>query len=350
METPIIKGTCEHMCSKNEEELRIRERLLNFFEFKDGKKNVPGVLVSEFARSAAGMKRPKRFELRTESALQKTITYLLRNIVMDKRRPFSYVYDFIFDRLRSVRQEVVIQNFEVYPTVKILEPVVMFLAYSRYALCEEAIDNFDPKICDQHLQECLKRVLCCYDDLYLNGTTQEEISFKDEKIRIFMECLYLLFNLGSPEALHRTLKVPKNIKDAPLFRKVRGISLNFFCRNYFKAISEIQDLPHLLSAIASLKLQEIRRHILEMFSHAYNSKTLVVPLDWLSRILFQESAEIEKSLIYFNLEITCDKTSVKFSKTSFSAEKLPQKVYKERFVEEKIKKVYLPELLLLRKF
>lgn len=345
MENPIVKGTCELMCSKNEEELRVKERLLNYFEYKDGKKNVPGILVAEFARSAAGMQRPRKFELRTEVALHKTINYLLQTIVLDKRRPFSSVYDFIFDRLRAVRQELVIQNFEVAPTAKILEPIVMFLAFSRYNLCEEAVDNFDPKICDQHLQECLKRVLCCYDDLFVSG---EEMSFKEEKTRIFMECLYLMFNLGSAEALQRSLKLPKVIKTSELFVKVRRISFNFFCQHYFKVVAEIQQLPHLLCAIASLKMQLIRRNILEVFSHAYHSKTLVVPLDWLSKVLEQD--DIEGTLEHFNIELTCDKAAAKFSKLQFASDKILPKPFKEPFVEKKIKKIYLPELLLLKKF
>lgn len=348
MENTIIKGTCELMCSKNEEELRVKERLLNFFELKDGKKHVPGILVSEFARSAAGMKRPKKFELRTNVALQKTINYLLQTVIMDRRRSFSHVYDFIFDRLRAVRQEMVIQNCAALPTACLLEPIIMFLSFSRYNLCEEAVHNFDPKICDQHLQECLKRVLCCYDELYLDP--DEELTFTQEKTRVFMECLYLVFNLGNAEALQRSLNVPENIKKSVLFKKVCRVSFSFYCQNYFKTMMEIQQLPHLLCAIASLKMQVIRRNVLETFCHAYNSKTLVVPLSWLSKMLFQEVNELKDSLKYYEIELTCDRNAVKFSKTQFAASKAPSKPYKEQFVEDKIKKIYLPELLLFKEF
>ncbi|KAL5275751.1 SAC3D1 family protein [Megaselia abdita] len=348
METKIVKGTCELMCSKNEEELRVRERLLNFYEFKDGRKNVPGILVSEFARSAAGMQRPKKFELRTEFALQKTVNYLLQTVITDKRRPFSHVYDFIFDRLRAVRQEMVIQCFEEDATVKILEPIIMFLSFSRYHLCEEAVDNFDPKICDQHLQECLKRVLCCYDALFLKDG--EEMGFKEEKTRVFMECLYLSFNLGNPEALQRSLKVPEIIKRSPLFKQVRRVSLDFFLQNYLKTMMEIRELPHLLCAMCSLKMQSIRRNALQVFSYAYHNKTLGVPLDWLSKILFLSEDGLKIYLKYYEIEVNCDTNLVKFSKTQFSGNKALPKSIKEEFVEEKIKKIYLPELLLLKKF
>lgn len=334
------------MCSKSEEELRVKERLLNFFEFKDGKKNVPGILVSEFARSAAGTKTPRTLELRTDLALQKTINYLLQTVVMDKRRSFSHVYDFIFDRLRAVRQEMVIQNYQAIPTTRLLEPIIMFLSFSRYNLCEETSHNFDPKICEQHLQECLKRVLCCYDEI----NSEEEETTIQAKTRIFMECLYMVFNLGNTEALRRSLTVPEHIKKTALFKKVYRVSFNFSCQNYFKTMVEIRELPHLLCAMASLKMQLIRKNVLEIFSHAYNSKTLVVPLDWLSKIVFQEVEDLKATINHYELELADNKTSVKFSKSKFAMNKLPPKQLKEQFVEEKLQKTYLPELLLLRKF
>lgn len=51
---------------------------------------------------------------------------------MDKRKPYNIAYDFIFDRLRCVRQEIVMQNLDNYTTMKLLEPIILFLSYSRY--------------------------------------------------------------------------------------------------------------------------------------------------------------------------------------------------------------------------
>lgn len=132
----------------------------------------------------------------------------ISSIILDKRKPFNYVYDFIFDRLRAIRQEIVMQNYNAKQTIKLLQPMIMFLSYSRYRLCEEAIDNFDPKICDQHLQECLKRALVCYDEIQLN----EESKLIDINNRAFLEALYQIFNLGSLDALKRCLNLPKEIR------------------------------------------------------------------------------------------------------------------------------------------
>lgn len=89
-------------------------------------------MVKEFARSAAGVQSPKPHSLRTKRALNNTVIYLLTEIIRDERRPFHFAYDFIFDRLRSVRQEIVIQDFDEFTTIQLIEPMIMFLAYSLY--------------------------------------------------------------------------------------------------------------------------------------------------------------------------------------------------------------------------
>lgn len=89
-------------------------------------------VVKEFARSAAGIQRPKPHQLRTPATLKRTVRYLLTEVVSDTRKPFHVAFDFIFDRLRAVRQEIVMQNLDYSLTIQLLEPIIMFLAYSLY--------------------------------------------------------------------------------------------------------------------------------------------------------------------------------------------------------------------------
>lgn len=113
---------------------RIRERLVHFYERKRDSKCAAdeSKMVKEFARSAAGVQSAKARNIRTPKALTRTIEYLLTDVVTDIRRPFNFAYDFIFDRLRAVRQEIVMQNLPEAITVELLEPICMFLAYSFY--------------------------------------------------------------------------------------------------------------------------------------------------------------------------------------------------------------------------
>lgn len=80
---------------------------------------------------------------------------------------------------------------------------------------DEPIDRFDPKICRQHLQECIKKVLRCYDVLDEQSSCNNR-SDKDTAAatihRGFIESLYLLLNLGSSEAMARAIQIPEKFR------------------------------------------------------------------------------------------------------------------------------------------
>lgn len=81
-------------------------------------------------------------------------------------------------------------------------------------LVDEPIDRFDPKICRQHLQECLKKVLRCYDVLNEQSFNNYSDTLTEAATihRGFVESLYLLLNLGSSEAMARAIQIPKKCK------------------------------------------------------------------------------------------------------------------------------------------
>ncbi|XP_065089186.1 SAC3 domain-containing protein 1 [Ochlerotatus camptorhynchus] len=302
----FIRGSCETMCPKSEIEMRTRERMLHFYELKPGSRTEPieRLVVKEFARSAAGVKRPKHWEIRTVKALIRTVEYLLTEILKDDRRPYAFRYEFIFDRLRAVRQEVVMQNLAAEETLDIVEPIVCFLAYSAYHLCESHISEFDPKICTSHLQECLKKVLRCYDDL------DEETKSYDLNRRIRMEALYLSFNLGSSEALSRGINLPKEVRKN--LNPHITLNIEYLRHNFHRVLQTLQQLSPLEAALAALRLPEIRRQLLLRFSSAFQSKVLTVPLEWIGHVLLYQRPE-QPALIedcqHYNLQVESDDKS-----------------------------------------
>lgn len=148
----FVRGSCDDFCPPSETKMydwtigylnhwrifvfrRTIERLLHFYELHpplEYTRRMKELPVKCFARSAAGTETPQSSDLRTFNSLLRTVEYLLTYVLMDNRKPYHYRYDFIFDRLRSVRQEIVIQNLDEIKTVKLIEPIVMFLSYSSY--------------------------------------------------------------------------------------------------------------------------------------------------------------------------------------------------------------------------
>lgn len=69
-ESDYIVGICDSMCPVSEAKMRKENKLVHFFEHKNK------VLVMEFSRSAADKRCARPCDLRTFSALQKTLDFL----------------------------------------------------------------------------------------------------------------------------------------------------------------------------------------------------------------------------------------------------------------------------------
>lgn len=78
----------------------------------------------------------------------------------------------------------------------------------HFRLCNESLSNFDPHINRTHLQECLKRLLCLYDEFDWTCSPENNL----QKHRLEFEALYLIVNLGNTTALLRTLGLPKSCR------------------------------------------------------------------------------------------------------------------------------------------
>lgn len=332
-----ISGTCEDMCPIREVNQRTRERLVHYYE-----KN--RCFVKEFNRSAAGRVQPKPEELRTKRALVKTVQYLLTDIFEDDQQPFHIRYGFIFDRFWSVRQEMVIQNFAPKAVVEILEPIIIFLAYSRYFMIGESINNFDPKINDQHLQECLTKLLVYYDILEDETDAVEIVSNRSQ-----FEALYVLFNLESTEALLRCLKLPDRVKKDEYVQLALKIAIYYLSGNYYRVLQQIKLLPAILQATAALHTPILRGKLLKIFATGFHSKTLNVSLEWLKEVLFYETKnQLIDDLKYFNLEVVDDK-HVKMDKTKFDISKRNLLCIKFTFIDNKLKDCVRNNLFSIKK-
>ncbi|XP_058125248.1 germinal-center associated nuclear protein isoform X2 [Anopheles coustani] len=333
----FVRGTCEDMCPKSEIDLRIRERLVHFFETE-----APGIpdrhrMVKEFSRSAADRRQPKPWEIRTPRALMESLHYLLTIVLTDSRRPFHQRYEFIFDRMRAIRQEVVIQDLPAAETLPLLKPIVRFLCLSAYRLCESPISEFDPKICSQHLQECLKKVLRCQEEL-----SKLEKSFTWERFE--MERLYLAFNLGSAEATSWAINRHGTVK--PELMPHIAAQLDCLRGNFFGAIQRMFRFTPLEAAVASLQLPTFRRRILQQFSIAYQSRVQTVPLEWLETVLHYDMHErtfLPDDCRHYNIQIVpSDKENrawaVKFERTQFDAQQAVIPPRKSRFIDDALER------------
>ncbi|KAK9891738.1 hypothetical protein WA026_016535 [Henosepilachna vigintioctopunctata] len=307
----------------------------------------PNRVVKEFNRSAAGKSMTNENNLRPPEVLLQTLHYLLHDVINDTQVSWIVKYNFITDRLRSIRQDMVIQNTSKAYSICLLQPIVRFHAYSAYKLCDQEISAFDPHLNNKHLQECLKRLLVIYDEieemLKWNSRDFNDLEFLKES-RPFFEALYVVLNLGNEVALHRVLKLSHTWR-TPLVKKSILISLNYLRCNYLRACRYIKHLPPILLAISALHLTEIRSKALEMMSVAYNSKILTFPLTSLKYLLLYDTEEdVIQDCRSFGLELMND--SVRFNKNSFKKQTVKIMKKKTQFVERVLESMDESDMLL----
>ena len=110
-DSDVVVGKCTAYCPARELKLRVRERLLSRYEVGGA-----GVRpVKEYSRPAAGQAAPSSDTVRTPDTLMNCVIYLVRDVVVPRlsiKEELLELYDFVFDRLRGVRQDMTVQRME----------------------------------------------------------------------------------------------------------------------------------------------------------------------------------------------------------------------------------------------
>ncbi|XP_076239506.1 SAC3 domain-containing protein 1 [Calliopsis andreniformis] len=353
----IIEGTCQSMCPEKERVMREREGLLHSFEIDDSTKKTrrpkadPRKTVKCFSRSAAGLVMTDPNQLRPAPVLLSTIEYLFKEIATRIDTDWLIIYDFIFDRLRSVRQDVVIQRIGIHASIQILEPIVRFLVYSAQRLCDRSTSEFNVKINNQHLFECITRLLILYDErdaaVIATGcsmTTEKESKLsRNNDHRQQIEAMYILLNMGDFESLRRAFGLPLYLKRSTQVQLSTKISLACYLNNYARVCSLIRRLSPLLICAAMIKIQSLRRTALKIMSSAYNSQALKYPGSKLQELLlYKDIDKVRADCETFGLTFTIDQ-NISFRKTDFKDE--AQSTNSEAYYNHQSLHNFLPRIL-----
>ncbi|KAK2825194.1 hypothetical protein Q7C36_019121 [Tachysurus vachellii] len=309
-EDSVPCGTCTTMCPVSEVRRRETERQLHCFEMERGteKERKPRAdlsrTVKEYSRPAAGKDSTRACDLRPPDVLFKTVCYLVDEIAASPTlQPWTEVYSFVFDRLRSVRQDMVIQRVSGRECVAVLERTVRFHLYASYRLCGAPLQLFDPHINDTHLQECLSWLLECYSE----GQFEHQAEF---------QALSLLYNLGSTRTLQRSLELPDKIRLSPPVQLALAINWAYTERNPVRLLRLAQKLDFIQACALHRHLLSCRRDLLRLYSHGYNSRNCRFPVQKLADILDLECSLAGQLCLAHGLQVSGD--CVVFSKASFS--------------------------------
>ncbi|XP_053500122.1 SAC3 domain-containing protein 1 isoform X2 [Ictalurus furcatus] len=303
-------GTCTTMCPISEVRRRETQRRLHCFEMERGteKERVPCAdlsrTVKEYSRPAAGKDSTRACDLRPPDVLFKTVCYLVDEIAASPTlHPWTEVYSFVFDRLRSVRQDMIIQRVSGWECVAVLERTVRFHLYASYRLCGEPLRLYDPHINDIHLQECLSWLLECYSE----GQYEHQAEF---------QALSLLYNLGSTRTLQRALELPERVRLSPPVQLALAVNRAYTELNPVRLLRLAQKLDFIQACALHRHLLSCRRDLLLLYSHGHNSRNCRFPIQKLADVLSLDCSLAGQLCQAHGIQVSGD--CVVFSKASFS--------------------------------
>ncbi|KMS98208.1 hypothetical protein BVRB_4g094720 [Beta vulgaris subsp. vulgaris] len=290
-----ILGTCPFMCPEKERSHRERLRDLAILERLDGNrgKSSSSLAVKKFCRTIS-MKEIQASDLRPLAVLEDTLNYLMK-LLDSPDHSFLVLHDFIFDRTRSIRQDLSMQNINDGQVICMYEKIVKFHVTSHYKLrrCEGDITTLSSihHLNLEQLTKCLASLYSLYD---MNRTSD---SFFDNEAEF--RSLYVLLHLDSHshsagESLslwfsHLSSFIISSKEMSFARRVLRFYRIGNFWRFFHTVASEATNLQ---ICIIEPYIIEVRAHAVACINSS-GYKLHPYPLTSLSKILMMKESDLE---------------------------------------------------------
>ena len=318
MDSKLIVGKSEEMCPLKEYNLRKKHNLIHVLEKTVDGQTDRRLCIKEFRRSAAGEKLADADLLRSGSVLVKTAKYLVSHVAFSKICAPTTVYEFVFDRLRSVRQDMVIQQLaytEHETALEILSLCCRYYVYIDFKIkfsVEEL--KIDKHIHLTHLHDSINSfVKIAFEKSILNDNLLEIIYS------------YLLLNLDSEQCLMNVLKNCSEIlKGNKLFSSIVELCLLMNRKdNFFRIVllykSVYERCSNFTKLLLCISLAKVRTMFLATLCTSHSSKTFNFPITVLQNWLFLSDF---KSTVHFCNKhgLICNEEKVNLLKSKFDSQ------------------------------
>ncbi|XP_051123909.1 SAC3 family protein C [Andrographis paniculata] len=300
-----LAGNCPFMCPVEERARRERLRDLAVFERLHGNpaKTSANLAVKKFCRTIS-TKDVKASDVRPVSVLEGTLDYLL-SLLHSSGRPFEVVHDFIFDRTRSIRQDLSMQNAASPQVIRMYERMVTFHIISHSQLHRSCGSPDIASMCHLNLEQLMK-TLATLLNLYEVNRVSHSASRKEAEFCSFYLLLRLASdNQGEPLTLWIS-RIPSPILKSKEMCFARGILRYYRLGNYKRFILTIEEeASYLQYCILEPYINEVRILALSCIIHG-GYKLQPYPLVDLSKLLMMKESDVESLCTDCALELAND--------------------------------------------
>lgn len=291
-----FEAKCFDFCPIDERIFREKNGLLHRLEWIDLKKQSTDRLraVKQFKRSSAGEDLLDPNSIRPTTVLRQTVDYLMNDVLRlsmklsDKPSVrFAYYYEFTFDRLRSIRQDIVLQKAVDENCIYILERCIEFYINSQYSWIHfQSKDelkllnqSFVPHINQTHLLESLNLLLTYYDHFNCKFWSRS---------RPLFEAIFLIVNLKTSD-FSRVIRLKKSsmwIFEHRLMKVTSRIIHQTILCNYIQCLRLISQQstrdPLFVNAFFISSLSFVHLNLLKLICVGFRWPKSTIPLEVLS--------------------------------------------------------------------
>ncbi|GAV50369.1 hypothetical protein ZYGR_0U02250 [Zygosaccharomyces rouxii] len=313
-----FQGTCQDMCPIFERARRNVEFTVYSYEKNnpEDKKAARFKALKVFARPAAAAAPPLPSDVRPPHILVKSLDYIIENLLTTL--PDSE--GFIWDRMRSIRQDFTYQNYcgpeaidcnERIVRIHLLIVHVMAKSNMEYSLQQEL----------EQLHKSLITLSEIYDEVRSSGgSCPNEAEFR---------AYALLSKIRDPEYDKNLEKLPPEIfqndlvQQAVCFRRIvsnsnyveRGVLKTENCLNFYQRFFQLIKtgrVPFLMCSFLELYVNEVRFYAFKALSYSVNKKHKPIPTEYfMENLAFNSEEELMEFCKYYSIEVTPDGIELK---------------------------------------
>ncbi|XP_041663549.1 germinal-center associated nuclear protein isoform X2 [Cheilinus undulatus] len=313
----VFVGTCPDMCPEKERYMRETRKQLSIFEVIPDTEMVDHTAaIKEYSRSSADQEEPLPHELRPLPVLSMTMDYLVTQIMDQGDDNYREWYDFVWNRTRGIRKDIIQQHLCCPDTVSLIEKCTRFHVHCAHHLCEEHISSFDAKINNENMTKCLQSLKEMYQDL----ATRQVYCPREAEFRQYS----VLLKLNDGDILREVQQFRDEVRNSPEVKFAVQAFAAVNSNNFVRFFKLVKGASYLASCLLHRYFNQVRAKALKTLNiaHTLGPRSNMFPVDDVVRMLmFRNVDEATDFIQQYGLNLLDG--MVELSRTAFQEPDLP---------------------------
>ncbi|KAM9850955.1 germinal-center associated nuclear protein [Aulostomus maculatus] len=313
----VFVGTCPDMCPEKERYMRETRNQLSMYEVVLGTEMVDhAAAIKEYSRSSADQEEPLPHELRPLPVLSMTMDYLVTQIMEQGLDNYRDWYDFVWNRTRGIRKDIIQQHLCCPNTVSLIEKCTRFHVHCAHHLCEEHMASFDAKINNENMTKCLQSLKEMYEDLKTHHIyCPLEAEFRQYNV---------LLRLNDGDILRDVQQFRDEVRNSPEVKFAVQAFAAVNSNNFVRFFKLVKGASYLASCLLHRYFNQVRSKALKTLNmaHTVGPRSTTFPVEDIVRMLmFCDAAEATDFIQQYGLNVSDG--MVELSRIAYQEPELP---------------------------